>query len=99
MVKIFSYRLRNLKFHYRVPKTAPLGNMLSQLHSVHTSHTTSLIYTLILSCHLRLNLPNVILFSRFLNLRSERFREILCVTVERKLHSIRWQKQCFFLIH
>ena len=57
--------LWNPKFHYRILKYPPPVPILSQLDPVHTLHPTSWRSILILSSHLRLDLPSVLFPSDF----------------------------------
>ena len=50
--------LWNLKVHYRIHKCPPTVLILCQIDSVHTPHPTSWRSSLILSSHLRLDLPS-----------------------------------------
>ena len=57
--------LWNPKVHYRIHKCPPPVPILSQLDPVHSPHPTSWRSSLILSSHLRLGLPGVLLPSVF----------------------------------
>jgi hypothetical protein len=57
--------LGNPKAHYRIHKCPPLATILSQLDPVHTSTSTFWRSILILSFHLRLDLPSHIFPSGF----------------------------------
>ena len=55
----------NPKVHYRIQKSPPPVLIMKQIDSVHDYHHTSLRSILILSFHLRLGLPSVLLLSGF----------------------------------
>jgi len=57
--------LWNPKVHYRIHKCTPPVPILHQLDPVHTPHSTSSIFILILSAHLRLGLPGGLFPSGF----------------------------------